>query len=185
MSGKRKTLIGYGALIVISALFLMRAVHYRTIYGALAENLVLPAQVASKEGAPRAEAVAEFDLAQIAQLMTRREVDTQILYPSIRRAVESGLIPLEADVGVALPRTYYHELVGEVRSSLFDAINTAKYGEDVGLVLASGGYHRAKMDELRSFRDARGDWKALRPVYDALRRRFEEGSGQAEPHASE
>jgi len=185
MSGKTKTLIGYGALIVISALFLMRALHYRTLYEALAENLVLPAQVASKEGAPRAEAVAGFDLAQIAQLMTRPEVEAEILYPSIRRGVESGLMPLEADMGVQLPRMYYHELVDEVCSSIFDAINTAKYGEDVGLVLASGGYHRAQMDELRSTRDARGDWKALRPVYDAFRRRFEEGGGQAGPHASE
>ncbi len=194
MRGKRKTLIGYGVLIVISALFLTRFLHYRTLYETLAENLVLPA-----EGAPAGEVPApepEPDLRAAGEVLEEVLYDPTVVHKIIRPAVLHALktesVNIEAALGATLPESYWERRASDILFTISRAATHAKFGLSPAELFAEEAPDlERRVKELRALaemtgtKDPLGYLKKFGPLCEAVNRRLEERDHQPASPASE
>jgi len=188
MSGKTKSLIGYGVLIVVSALLLTRLLHYRALYEALAENLVLPA-----EGAPAREVPApEPDLREAGAVLYDVKVEQYIIRPAVYHALKTESVNIEAALGATVPEYYWKDVASDILSTIYSSAVYASYGESPAEMLAKEGPNlerRVKemraVAQMRGTKDPFGYLKMFTPLGEAVNRRLEEGQREAPSGASE
>ena len=187
MSGKRKTLIGYGVLIVISALLLTRLLHYRSLYEALAENLVLPA-----EGAPASELPApEPDLRAagrvLEELIQGPTAVRKIIRPAVLHALKKESVNIEAALGATLPESYWERRAGDIVFAISRAATHAMFGASPAEQFAEEAPNlERRVKELRVLaakmggtKDPLGYLKIFGPLCEAVNRRLEERDREA------
>ncbi len=189
MSGKTKTLIGYGVLIVISALFLTRFLHYRSLYEALAENLVLPA-----EGAPAGEVPApepEPDLRAAGEvlegLIYGPTAVPRIIRPAVLHALKKESVNIEAALRATLPESYWERRASDILFTISRAATHAKFGLSPAELFAEEAPNlERRVKELRAMaakmggtKDPLGYLKIFGPLCEAVNRRLEERDREA------
>lgn len=188
MSGKTKTLIGYGVLIVISALFLLRFLHYRSLYEALAENLVLPA-----EGAPAGEVPApepEPDLRAAGEmlwgLIYGPTAVPRIIRPAVLHALKKESVNIEAALGATLPESYWERRASDILFTISRAATHAKFGlSPAELFVEEAPNLERRVKELRALaemtgtKDPLGYLPQFGPLCEAVNRRLEERDREA------
>lgn len=189
MSGKRKTLIGYGVLIVISALFLTRFLHYRSLYETLAENLVLPAEGAPAREVPAPEPEPDLRAAGtvLEELIYGPTAVPRIIRPAVLHALKKESVNIEAALGATLPESYWKRRASDILFTISRAATHAKFGLSPAEMFAEEAPNlERRVKELRAMaakmggtKDPLGYLKIFGPLCEAVNRRLEERDREA------
>ena len=154
MTSRTKVWVAYGALILISGLFLVRFLHSRSLYRCLGANRVLASEPAPVAEPPAAQPEPELTMQQAGLVIfaDKGRIDSWIIATGVRHGVKEGLVALETDIGMALPGYFDRALVSNVRDSIGHAARSAMEGEDMAKWLAGYSFENYRPQEQEAIR---------------------------------